>query len=154
MQRFDVLSETAIVTVALDLVTVNGAEFRNGIPVPAGPNRSLMILKYRPNPLPSHRPVGNQLAVPPTGKPSRGADPKSPIARRKQALNVVAGEMLIAGRPPRGKPDTIEPNQAEFRSEPEITVGRLSECVDDAFEKAFADRPRGVGVLINVERGV
>jgi hypothetical protein len=127
MQRFDVLSETAIVTVALDFVTVNGAEFRNGIPVPAGPNRSLMILNYCPNPLPNHRPVGSQLAVSPTGKPSRGADPKSPVARRKQALNVVAGEVLIAGRLPRGEPDTIESDKAEFRTKPEITVRRLGD---------------------------
>lgn len=52
------------------------------------------------------------------------------------------------------EPDAIEENQAEVRTKPEITVGRLRDGVDDAFEEAVADRPRRVRVLTDVERGV
>jgi hypothetical protein len=86
--------------------------------------------------------VVSQLAVLPTCKPFRGANPKTPIARGEQASNIAAGEMLTRRRLPWDAPNAIEAKQAEFRAEPEITVGRLSNRVDDAFEKAVADRPR------------
>jgi hypothetical protein len=82
------------------------------------------------------------------------ANPKTPIARDEQACNEAAGEMLIRWRLPWDAPNAIEAKQTEFRAEPEITVGRLSNCVDGACEKAIADRPRGVRVLIDVERWV
>jgi len=62
--------------------------------------------------------------------------------------------LLTRWRLPWDAPNTIEAKQPEFRAEPEITVGRLSNCLDGAFEKAFADRPRGVLVLIDIERWV
>ncbi len=62
--------------------------------------------------------------------------------------------MLIRRRLPGNAPDTVETNQAEFRTQPEITVRRLGNCVDGAFGKALADRPSFVRVLTDVERGI
>jgi hypothetical protein len=39
---------------------------------------------------------------------------------------VVGGKILICWRLPGAVPDTIETKQAEFRAQPKITVGRLS----------------------------
>jgi hypothetical protein len=52
---------------------------------------------------------------------------------------------------PRYEPNAVEANQAEFRAEPEIAVGRLSNRVYGPFEKAFADHPNAVCVLIDAE---
>jgi len=67
---------------------------------------------------------------------------------------MAAWEMLARWRLPWDEPNAIEANQAKFRAQPEITVGRLSNGRDGAFEKAVADGPRVVGVLIDVERWV
>jgi hypothetical protein len=96
----------------------------------------------------------SQLAILPTCKPSCGANPKTPIARCEQASNIAAREMLTRWRFPWDAPNAIEAKQTTFRAEPEITVGRLSKFVDGALEKAVADRPRGVRVLIDVERWI
>jgi len=70
--------------------------------------------------------VVSQLAVLPTGKPFSGADPKPPIARGEQLSNIAAGEMLTRRRLPWDAPNAIEADQAEFRAQPKMTVGRLS----------------------------
>jgi hypothetical protein len=75
-----------------------------------------------------------------------------PIAPGEQVSNVPAGELLTRWGLPWDAPNTIEAKQAEFRAEPEITVGRLSNRIDAPFEKSFADRPRSVRVLVDVER--
>ncbi len=62
--------------------------------------------------------------------------------------------MLIRWRLPGDVPDTIEAKQAEFRAQPEITVGRLGNGVDGAFGKAVADLPRRVRVLADVQRRI
>jgi hypothetical protein len=59
--------------------------------------------------------------------------------------------MLIRWRLPGDVPDTIEAKQAEFRAQPEITVGCLSDGVDDASRKVVADPPRRVRVLADVQ---
>src|SRR6266853_1233230 len=59
--------------------------------------------------------------------------------------------MLVRWRLPGDDPDAIEPQQAEFGTEPEITVGRLDDRPDPAFEKAIADLPRRVRVLTDVQ---
>jgi hypothetical protein len=62
--------------------------------------------------------------------------------------------MLTRRRLPWNGPNAVEPQQAEFGAEPEITVRRLSDGSDGAFEKAVTDCPRGMGVLTDVERWV
>jgi hypothetical protein len=93
----------------------------------------------------------SQLAVLPAGKPWLGTNPKTTIARGQQASNIAAGEMLTGWRLPRDEPNAIKANYPEFRAEPEITVGGLSNRADGAFEEAFGDRPGFVRVLINVK---
>ena len=95
--------------------------------------------------------IQSELATAPTGKPFPGADPNRPIARHKQALYLIAGEMLIRRVLPRDGSDTIEAKQAKFRAQPEITVGRLGNGVDDVLGKAVAAVPRLVGVLVDIE---
>jgi hypothetical protein len=104
--------------------------------------------------LPGQFRVVGQLAVLPTCKPFRGANPKTSIAPGEHASNIGAREMLTRGRLPGDAPNAVEAKQAEFCAEPEITVGCLSNRVDDGFEKAVANGPRVVGVLIGVERRV
>jgi hypothetical protein len=96
----------------------------------------------------------NQLAVLPTCEPLIGANPQTPIARYEQLSNMAMGETLTRGGLPWGGPNPVEAKQAEFRAQPEITVGRLSHRVDGGREKAFADRPRFMSVLIDVERWI
>ena len=94
--------------------------------------------------------VVRQLAVLPANQPLGGANPKSPIALGEQAPHEVAGLLLTRRWLPRDAPCPIESKQAEFRAQPEITVGRLGDGPDDPFEKASADRPGGVRVLTDV----
>jgi len=54
------------------------------------------------------------------------ANPESSIARDEQASNKAAGEMLTPSRLPPDAPNAIEAEQTEFRAQPEIAIGRLS----------------------------
>jgi hypothetical protein len=113
-----------------------------------------VIFKERDNIASIKLPVVSHFSVFQTGKPLIGTNPKTPIARSEKSSNITAREVLARRRLPRDGPSTVEVKQTKLRAEPEITVRRLSNRADDAFEKAVADRPRGVGVLIDVERGV
>src|SRR5260370_23557926 len=92
---------------------------------PAGPYGTFAILKERLNNPSSKLRVVSQLAIFPTRKPFISANPKTPVAPGKHVLNKAAGEMLTRRGLPWYKPNAIEAKQAEFRAEPEITVGRL-----------------------------
>src|ERR1700734_3948233 len=100
-----------------------------------------MVLHERMDILPGQFRVLSQLAVLPTCEPFSGANPKTPIARSEHASNIGAREMLARGRLPGETPNPVEAEQAEFRAEPEITVGCLSNRVDDGFEKAVTNCP-------------
>jgi hypothetical protein len=136
------------------LFAPNRAESPSRSRPPACPHRSFTILEESKHILSIKFWVLSQLAVLPTGKPCACGDPKTPIAGGEQVSNIAAGEVLTRWRPPLHVPNSIEAKQAEFRAEPQITVGRLSNCVDGAFEKAVSDRPRVVRVLIDVERWI
>src|SRR4029077_52678 len=82
------------------------------------------------------------------------ANPKSPVARGGQAPNVVGWKTLSGRRLPGDSPDAIEPKQGEIRPQPEIAVGRLSNCVNLAFGKAVANPPSRVGILTDVQRRI
>src|SRR5215813_11418536 len=62
--------------------------------------------------------------------------------------------MLTRWRLPGKGLHTIEANQTKLGTQPEITVGRLSNAADDTFGKALADLPRRVRVLVDVERRI
>jgi hypothetical protein len=125
-----------------------------GIVLHARPDGSFTILEERINSLSWNLWVQSQLAILPTGQPLMSANPKSSIARDQQPSNKIAGKMLIPRRLRREGPNAIEAKQAEFRSQPEITVGRLSNRLDRTFGKAFADLPGRMRVLVDIERWV
>jgi hypothetical protein len=62
--------------------------------------------------------------------------------------------MLIRRRLPRDRSHAIEAKQAEFCTQPEITVRCLSNGEDQAFGKALTDLPRRVCVLTDVQRRI
>jgi hypothetical protein len=57
----------------------------------------------------------------------------------------------LFGRLPGDAPGAIVAKQIEFRTQPQIAVGRLGKGRDDAFRKAVADLPRRVRVLADVQ---
>jgi hypothetical protein len=80
-----------------------------------------------------------------------GANPERPIACDEKVQDNTAWESFVRGRLPRDGSDTIEPQQAEFRAQPEITIGRLGNCPSRAFGKTVAYPPRSVGILADVQ---
>jgi hypothetical protein len=67
---------------------------------------------------------------------------------------MATGQMFIPRRSPWNHPNAIEAKQAEVGAQPEITIGRLSNCVDGALIEAVANFPRGVRVLTDIERRI
>jgi len=102
------VAESAVLSIALDAAIPNRAEPPSRAPAPTDPYRALPILKECSNIVSSEFHVLSKLAIFPTCKPFQGADPKSPVARNKQASNVAVGEMLTGWRLPRDIPDAIE----------------------------------------------
>jgi hypothetical protein len=113
-----------------------------------------MVLQERMDILPGQFRVVSQLTVLPTYKSFSGADPKTSISPGEHTSDIDAGEVLARGWLPGDTPNAVESEQAEFGAEPEITVGCLSNRVDDGFEKAVADGPGIVRVLTNVQRRI
>ena len=129
----------------------NSAKQPGGARMAAGPNCSFPILKQGKD-IQSGKPgVRRQLAVLPTRQSPVGADPKSTVARSQQPYNEIVGKLLARRQLPWDGTNAIESQQPEIRAEPQITVRRLRDCCDPAFEKTVADGPRGVRVLIDVE---
>ena len=62
--------------------------------------------------------------------------------------------MLIRGRLPGNVSYSIEAEQAEGCSQPEIAVGSLGDRTDCAFAESLANLPRRVRVLADVERRI
>ena len=122
MQRFDELAETAVCSEALDAAAVKCAEPPRRSRLPAGPHRSITILKERVDTQSGELRVAGEVAAVPTRKPFSSANPKTAVARGEQASNVAAGQMLTGRRLPRDVPDAIESKQAEFRAQPKIPV--------------------------------
>src|SRR5262249_29907171 len=142
IQTHHSVAKTIVLSVALDVAIANCAQSPSGNSQCTDPHGAVTILKEGTNRLSSEFRGRSKLGALPTYKPVDGADPKSPVARDEQLHNIVRGEILIARRLPGNGPDTIEAKQPEFGTQPEITVGRLSNGVDGAFGKAVADLPR------------
>src|SRR5215813_3733482 len=115
----------AALSKALDVAVLNCTELSEGRRRPAGPDGSFMVLNNRENVESGKLRVMGQLAVFPTGKTVPGANPKRPVAPRKQAENVTGGKMLAMWWLPGNVSDPIEANQAEFRAEPQVAIGCL-----------------------------
>src|SRR5262249_7780278 len=140
-------------SVALDAAIPNRAE-PAGKPHSRDPYRASPILKELENILSGQLWILSKFPVLPTGKSFRGANPKRPVAGGQQTPYKVIRQILIRWRLPGDGPDAIEANQAEFRTQPEIAVGRLGNPSDGAFGKAVANLPRRVRVLTDVERRI
>src|SRR5690242_14570795 len=95
-----------------------------------------------------------KAGVLPTHKARRGADPKAAIARDQQLSNIAALKRCTRQRQPGSFAEPIEPQEAEFRPQPKITVRCLSDCLDRAIEEAVTDRPGGMRVLAEVQRRI
>ena len=130
------------------------AEPAKRTPQRADPNRTLMVLKQRCHELLIKLWVPGQLAAIPTDEAGICANPKSPVACDEQLGDSVAREILTRGRLPGDIAVAIEAKQAEFRAEPKIAIPSLGNRVDVTSEKSFADCPRRVRVLADVERWV
>src|SRR5689334_17140981 len=141
IQIDDPTAKSTILAVALNTAIPNHTEATSRNPHSASPYRAFSILKELENILIGKLRVRSQLTVLPTGKPLRGAYPKRPVARGEQAPNLTGGKRLIRWRLPGDCPNPIEAKQAGFCTQPEITVGRLSNRADDALRKSFADLP-------------
>src|SRR5262249_39053845 len=116
-------SEPEIVNLALQFFAPRKAEFSTRRKLQAaGPNRAIVVLKQAQNQLVKFG-VGCQLLILPTRQSLVSSNPQSSIACGEQAEYCTSGELLSRRRLPRHRPHTIKANQAEIRSEPEISVG-------------------------------
>jgi hypothetical protein len=147
-------AETTVLSIASGGAALYRAKLPGRGPERADPYRSFPILQERLDTLSGKVGVLSYPAIFPTGKPVVGANPKTAITPGDQFSNPAVREILTRRRLPRNTPHSIETKQAKFRAQPEITVGRLGNRGDTASEKAFADRPIVVSVLIDVERGI
>src|SRR4029453_1389526 len=98
--------------------------------------------------------ITSQPAVFQTGKASSGPNPETTVTRGTQRSDIAAGQGRSRWRVPGDAPNSIEPEQAGVRANPEIAIGRLSDGEEDAGEESIADLPCGVRVLTDVEDGV
>ena len=143
----------AVLSIAVDAAVVNGAELPRGWKCqPTCPDCAVVILEHLgTNVLTRKLRVLGEFSVFQTHKSFRGANPKRPVVCGEQAENTVGREMLTRRRLPDNTPDAIEAHQAELRTQPEITIGRLRNGEDGAFNKAVADLPPHVRVLADIE---
>ena len=91
-----------------------------------------------------------QLAVVPTREAGIRPNPESAIAGDEKSVRIL-WELLAGRRLPGKKTNAIGTKQARFRSEPEITVGRLGHREGCARRESVADSPGGMPVLADVE---
>ncbi len=153
MQRRYVEAQAAVLPVALDGDAPDCADLSR-LPGCSGPDGLFVVLCQRCNCFPFKLRVLGQPGAVQACKPVSGANPESPISRGQQSRHVIAGKMCTRRRLPWVGANTIETKKAEFRAQPDISVGRLSNRVDPASGKAFAIFPGGMRVLAYVQRWV
>src|SRR5262249_52671872 len=141
-------TKTTVLSVAPNDLVANFAELSRGNSTSTSPHRALSILEEFINLLPRQFLVWSQLAVFPTHQTFRGPNPKRPVACSDQANNPIGGKRTR--RLPGDRPHTVESNQAEFRSQPEITVFSLGDGYDGPFGKAVTNLPRRMRVLTDI----
>ena len=98
--------------------------------------------------------IFRQFAVLPTSKPLVCTNPQGAVARNQKGVDPIAGQLRTVRRLPVDGLHSIEAEQAGFRAQPQITIGRLRDCKDGSCRETLANRPRSVRVLVDVERGV
>src|SRR5262249_21202119 len=118
-------AKQAVLSVAPDAAIPNFAELPGGGCQRACPNRAVTRLQKLGNTQVSNFRVPRKPAVLPTDKPFVGTDPKSAVAGDQQTRDIIARELPAGRWRPVDGPHAIEAKQAEFRAQPEVTVGRL-----------------------------
>src|SRR5262249_41665361 len=118
-------TKPAVVAEALNLRLANHTEPGGGRTDPAGPDSAFSILEKPVNGLLGQLRKLSQLGAVPTRESIEGADPERSVACDEQADDIAGWKMLTRRRRPRGGPDTVEASQAEFCSQPQISIRRL-----------------------------
>src|SRR5579863_3398303 len=146
------MRNTVHLGMAPDAAVPNFAEFSTRRrPIRAGPYRALMIFSQSKDCQSSQLRVLSELAVLPTREPAPCADPKSPVVRHDQSRDRIGGKMFTRRWPPGDILDAIEARQAKCCPDPEISIRRLGGGNDAALGKAFANFPRRMCVLDDVQ---
>src|SRR5690349_19222417 len=118
------------------------------------PYNPFTILEQRIDKLPGELWVRHKLAILPARQAVPSTDPERAVACAEQASNAGVGQRLTLRCLPGNSPDAVKPKEAEVRSQPQITVRRLSNRDDRASGEPFPILPRRVRVLAHVQRGV
>src|SRR5262249_43388845 len=127
IQRTHPRAESAVL--ALHAAVLDRAQCRrrsayqtDPIQVSAGPYRSFVIGDECVDAVAIEFRILRQFAVHPTGNTCKRPDPERSVAGDEQRSDPRAGEMLIPWRVPGHTPHTIETQQAEFGTEPQIAI--------------------------------
>ncbi len=138
----------------LDLVVPNRAEFPQSFPqsISPDPDDAVAILENGHYGLPGQFREPPQCHVLPTSKSGLCTDPEACITTGEKSVDDVAGQLHTCGWLPSNESNAIKSQNAEFGSEPQIAIRRLSERSGIAFERAVAQRPCGMRVLVDVQR--
>src|SRR5262249_27633737 len=118
------------------------------------PNRALTIFDELADNASTQAVISGERGAFPAREPVLGTDPKRAVASRQKATNVGRRERLAGRWLPGHGLHAVEAKHAGVRTEPEVSVRRLGNGKDRAFEKAVADPPCRVGVLTDVERRI
>src|SRR4030095_16160844 len=119
----------------------------------AGPHRPLAVFEQRCHEELVELRIVGQFGSVPANQTREGADPENAITRDQQAVWFVR-ELLTCGKFPRNKANPIETKQSEFPAEPQIAIRCLGHRENGAQRVPLPDGPRGVGVLIDLQRRV
>src|SRR5271166_3514508 len=113
------MAERAALQVALRAAASDGAQLACGsircAAHYAGPHRSLAVFEQRCHEEFANLRVLGQLAAAPAHEASKGANPKSAVARDEQTVRIL-GEVLTCRWLPRDTSNAIEAKQAVFRA--------------------------------------
>ena len=154
VQRRHYGAETSVIAITGGAFAADCAEGSRRPRETAHPHGSGAILQQRENSAARKRRIFSQLTVLPTHQPIEGADPEGPVACRQEGSHRGARKLLPWRKRQRHRPNTVESNDTALRSEPEITVRRLRDCVDRALHEPIAIGPCGMCVLTYIQRRI
>ncbi len=144
-------TETSILSVTFGLAAADRAEPSHWESPAPDPYRSFAVLEQSFDEVAVEFGVTSQPPVFQTGKASSGPNPETTVSRGTQRSDIAAGQVRSRWRVPGDAPNSIEPEQAGVRANPEIAIRRLSNGEDDAGEEPVADLPGRVCVLTDIE---
>ena len=151
IKRPDKLAETAIITRALHACGPNRAQPCMGNAEGAGPNRSLAVLEQRQDIVLTYLGVPIQLSVFPACQSFQRPDPEGTVTGGDQGPDICAWELITGRSNPRDESNTIESDQAELSTEPQITIGRLCNRANTSLQAATLNGPCCVAILAQFE---